>query len=219
MRYLSAAGSVRELISCIYYGTVKKIPPTETVGGIQFFMKLFAEISFEKAGKTCAVTSLVLGHFVNGIVNGVVAELLSALCDCKLAFARAGFGSYAKFEVLLGGIGYNFAKKFCKLGSVLCLFVSIALVCFGNLRIALPFCNPCHCKVHTYFGALAVEVGAKAFHNFFIFNNAVAYVMLAGKLGCIGLLYGNKSLSLAYGANFYVVGYYFTANSTSFHNF
>lgn len=219
MRYLSAAGSVAGANFLYILRCSQKKFPRRNVGGIRLFMKLFAEISFEKAGKTCAVTSLVLGHFVNGIVNGVVAELLSALCDCKLAFARAGFGSYAKFEVLLGGIGYNFAKKFCKLGSVLCLFVSIALVCFGNLGIALPFCNPCHCKVHTYFGALAVEVGAKAFHNFFIFNNAVAYVMLAGKLGCIGLLYGNKSLSLAYGANFYVVGYYFTANSTSFHNF
>ena len=155
---------------------------------------------------------------MNGIVDGIVAELLSALCKCELAFACARFSCNAEFKVLLGGVGYNFAEELCKLGCMLCLFKCITLVSFCNFGIALSFSNSCHGKVHTYFGAFTGEVCTKTFHNFLVLYNAVAYVMLASKLGCIGLLNGNKRLGAAYGANFYVIGYYFAANSTSFHD-
>ena len=61
---------------------------------------------------------------------------------------------------------------------MLSLFISCFLPVCADLRISFPVSNACHCKVHTYFCALAVEVSAKAFLD--IFRNVLcnAYEML-----------------------------------------
>ena len=164
------------------------------------------------------MTGFILGHFVNGIVNGVEIELLSPLGDGKLTFACACLSSCTQFKILFCGGRYNFAEKFSKFCCMFCLFIGITLESFCNFGISFALCNPCHCKVHAYFGAFTGEVSMKAVHNFFIIANAVAYNMLASKLGLIGSFNGDKGLSMANGANFYIICYDFAAYGTSFHD-
>ena len=90
-------------------------------------LRLLVEISLEKACETCAVASLVLCHLVNGIVDSVIAKLLSPLCKLELAFASALLCRCAELKVLLRGVGNNFAEKLCKLGCMVSLFISIRL--------------------------------------------------------------------------------------------
>ena len=97
------------------------------------------------------------------------------------------------------------------------LFVSVTLVRFGDFGIALAFCNPCHCKVHTHLGAFTGEVSAKPFHYFFVVNLSFAYNVFASKLAFVG--YGNEFLCAANGANGYVIFYDFAANGTFFHKY
>ena len=147
-------------------------------------------------------------------MDRVVAKLLRALCKHEFALARARFRRRAHFEVLLGGIGHDFAQKFRKLGSVLRLLIRVTLVSLGDLGIALALRDARHCKVHADLGALAREVGAKPFHHFLVFDDPVADVVLARELR---LLNGNKLLRMANGAFHHIIRDDLAANSTSLH--
>ena len=48
------------------------------------------------------MTRFVLGHLMDGVVDGVVAQFLGADGDGELAFAGAGLGLGALFQVGLG---------------------------------------------------------------------------------------------------------------------
>ena len=70
---------------------------------LRFCLRL--EVSIEKTLKSLAVTSLVAGHFVNGVGNGGETELLSELSKLELAHGSAVFSVNTHLEVLLGGVG------------------------------------------------------------------------------------------------------------------
>ncbi len=110
-----------------------------------------------------SVASLVLGHFMYGVVDGVEVEFLGALGDAHLVGVGTGFCSHALFEVGLG-VPHYVAEEFGKLGCVLGFFKCIALESLGYFGIAFAVGLTRHCKIHTYFGALThevcVEVGA-----------------------------------------------------------
>ena len=161
------------------------------------------------------MAGLILCHLVHGVVDGIVAEFLRALCDRELACAGARFGRDAEFEVLLGRIGDDFAEELCKLACVLCFLEGIALVCLCDLGIALALGNARHGKIHTDLGALALEVGTEAVHHFLIFHLAVADVVLARKTRV--LLDGNELRRLADGADFNIIRDDLAANCTSLH--
>ena len=161
----------------------------------------------------------VLRHLVHGVVNGVIAELFGAFGELELAGAGARFRRDPHFEVLFGGIGHNFAQQFGEFGGVICLFIGISLVGFGDFGIALALGDARHRKVHADFGTFAHEVVLQTLHDLGVFHNAVAHVMLTRKLGrTLAILDGNKFGRLANGANFDIVGYDLAANSTSFHS-
>ena len=78
-------------------------------------MKLLAEVAIEQSGESLAMASLVAGHFMHGVMDGVEVQLLGELGKLGLAGGGAVFGFNAHFEVLLGGVGHDFAEEFCEL--------------------------------------------------------------------------------------------------------
>ncbi len=112
------------------------------------------------------MTGFVLAHFVNSIVDGVVAEFLGTLGESKLAFGSTCFGGNTKFQVLFGIRIDHFAQKFSELGSVFSFFESDALVSFSNFRESFAVCLTAHRKVHAHFGTFSRKVLAESLHHF-----------------------------------------------------
>ena len=107
------------------------------------------------------MTGLILGHLVNGIVDRIQIQCLGTLCEIHLAGSCAVLSLDTNGQVLLGGSGYALTQQLGKLGSVLSLLPGSGLVVLAYLRIALTEGCSCHSQVHTYFGALALEVGTQ----------------------------------------------------------
>ena len=72
---------------------------------------LFAEVALQQTGEAAAVAGLILGHLVDGVVDGVEVELLGQLRELELAGGGAVLGVAAEFEVLLGGVGDDLAQQ------------------------------------------------------------------------------------------------------------
>ena len=117
-----------------------------------------AKVSLQQTSECLAVTSLVAGHLMNGVMDCVKVCSLSSLGQINLAGGSAVLSLNTHLKVLLGGIGNNLAQKLCKLGSMLSLFVSSLLIVQADLRISLSVSNSCHCQIHTNLRALAFEV-------------------------------------------------------------
>ena len=123
------------------------------------------------------MTSLVLSHLMNGIVNGVKAELFGTCSYRKLAFASSAL----RFRTLLDiglGIPYHFPKKFRELGCVLGFLKSITLESLRNLRISLALSLTTHGEVHSHFRALTVEMVVKSLHDLRIIHLSISKMML-----------------------------------------
>ena len=89
--------------------------------------------------------------------------LFCKFCKFELACGCTVFGFNANGKVLFCRIGNTFTEQFRKFCGVFCLFKGCGLPIFGDFGIA--FASGCsgHCKIHTHFGAFAVEVCAKSF--------------------------------------------------------
>ena len=95
------------------------------------------EVAGEEAFEALAVAGFVLGHLVDGVVDGVVAEFLGQLGELELAGGGAVFGGDAHGQVRLGAGGEEFAEEFAELGGVLGFFPGVALEGFGDFGIVL----------------------------------------------------------------------------------
>ena len=112
------------------------------------------------------MSGFVFAHFVNGVVNSVIAQFLRAFCEGELTRGRAVLGFNADGEVLLC-VGVDaFAQKLGEFRGVFGFFKGNALVCFGDFGIAFPVSLTAHCQIHSDFGAFAREVRAQALDNF-----------------------------------------------------
>ena len=118
---------------------------------------LFLEITVIEALEALAVASLVLGHLVNGVVDGIPALGLGILGNAELVLASASLGVHAFLKVGLG-VPNNVAEKFSKLGSMLSLFPSIATEGISHLGIALAIGLTAHGQILTDLGALALPM-------------------------------------------------------------
>ena len=148
------------------------------------------------------MAGFILGHFVDGVVDGVVAELLGAGGDGELAFAGAGFGFVALLEVRLG-VPDDLAEEFGDAGGVVGLLEGVALERVGDLGVALALRLAAHREVHAHFGAFAGEVVLETGPDLRIAALGDAEDVLVGPLGLIGLfLYLHElfGLRMAYGA-------------------
>ena len=104
---------------------------------------------------------------MHSVMDGVEVQLLCQLGELGLAGGCAVLGFDAHLEVLLGGVGHDFAQQFGELGGVISLFVGWLFPVQTDLGVAFAMCDACHCQIHADFGALAHEVGAEAFHVLF----------------------------------------------------
>ena len=111
------------------------------------------------------MTSLVLAHLVNCIVDSVKILLFCKSSDSLLVLACTLLSKHSLFNVCLG-VPNALAEKLCKSCSMLSLFECISLECLSDFRIAFPVCLAAHCKVHSDLTALAVEMLAKTFNDF-----------------------------------------------------
>ena len=126
------------------------------------------------------MTSLVLGHFVNRVVDGIQVQGLGTCGDALLVFASAAFGSHALFQVRLR-IPYAVAQQFGELGGVFSLFPSVTLVCLGDFGITLAVGLTAHGQIHADFGAFAHEVVVQVLDHFVIAALGYADHVFIGK--------------------------------------
>ena len=120
------------------------------------------------------MAGFVFGHFVNAVVNGVVAEFLGQRGNLLLAVAGTEFCCRAHFNVLFRRVGNDFAQHLGDACGMVCFLKSIALEGFGNFRIAFAVGLAAHRQIHADFAAFAGEVFAQAGNNAFVqaFGNA-----------------------------------------------
>ena len=149
------------------------------------------------------MAGFVLGHFVDGVVDGVVAQLLGAGSDGELAFAGTGLGLIALLEVGLG-VPDDLAEEFGDAGGMVGFFQRIAAEGLSDLGIALAVRLTAHGEIHTHLGAFAGEVLAEPGQDFGIHTLGDAKFMLAGplRISTGGFLDFDEffGLSMAYGA-------------------
>ena len=113
------------------------------------YYNILFEISVEKSLETSTVTSLILAHLVNSIVDCIKVLLLCKSSDSLLILASALLSKHPLLYVCLC-VPDALSEKLCKLSCVLGLFPSISLECLGNFRISLSVSLTAHCKVHSH---------------------------------------------------------------------
>ena len=130
-----------------------------------FPRRLLAEVALQQACESTAVTGLIAGHLVDGVMDGVQVELLGELGQVGLAGGGAVLGLNTHLEVLLGGVGDDLAEELGELGGVLGLLPGGLLPVEAYLGIALAVGDAGHGQVHADLGALAVEIHAQALED------------------------------------------------------
>ena len=159
------------------------------------FTRVFGllEVALQQAFQGLAVTGLVTGHFVDGVVDGVQAVLLGAGGQVELALGGAVLALDAPCQILLGGIGHvglqGAAQQLGELGGVLGFLKGGLFPVQADLGIALAMGDAGHAEVHADLGALAGEVGLELLHDVLLvfLGNAVHLVgdaedVLSGEL-------------------------------------
>ena len=96
----------------------------------------FTEITLEQTCEATAMTSLILGHFMNSVMDGIKIRLLGIGSDAHLVGIGTGFGHHAFFKVGLG-VPHAVSEQFGELRCMFSLFPSITLKCLGDFRISL----------------------------------------------------------------------------------
>ena len=170
------------------------------------------------------MAGFVFCHFVNCVVDGVIAQFLGFGGNCQLALAGTGFRHHSLVQVGLG-VPDNLSEELGELGCVLSLLESVALEGIGNFRVSLALRLAAHCQVHSNLGAFSVKVVTQALHYFLVFYYTVLEVVLTGPVEAV-VHYFNEFFFLcaALGTELgRVLSFiYVTANETSeflFHNF
>ena len=103
------------------------------------------------------MTSLVLSHLVNSVMDSIETSNLGILRNAELILASASLGSGTLLQVSLR-IPYALTQQFSETRSMISLFESIALKCLCNLGIAFSVCLTSHSKIHTNLTTLTIEM-------------------------------------------------------------
>ena len=99
-------------------------------------MGLFAEIAVMEALEAAAVAGFVFAHLMYRVMDGVEVELLSERGEVFLASASAVLGIDAHLEVLLRGVGEDFAEELCKFRCMFSFVKCVALESFSDFRVS-----------------------------------------------------------------------------------
>ncbi len=101
--------------------------------------------------EAAAVAGFVFAHLMYRVMDGVEVELLSERGEVFLASASAVLGIDAHLEVLLRGVGEDFAEELCEFRCMLSFLECIALESLSDFRIAFAVCLAAHGEVHADF--------------------------------------------------------------------
>ena len=96
------------------------------------------EVPLQQAFECLAVTGLVAGHLMNGVMQSVQVVLLAELGQLELAGGSAVLGVHTHLQVLLGGVGHDLAQQLGELGGVLGLLIGGLLPVQADLGVAQP---------------------------------------------------------------------------------
>ena len=96
-----------------------------------------AEVPLQQTLEGLAVTGLVAGHFMNGIMDGIEPQLLGLFGQLELAGGSAVLGVHPHLQVLLGAVGQHLAQQLGELGGVLGLLIGGLLPVQADLGITL----------------------------------------------------------------------------------
>ena len=96
------------------------------------------EVTLQQAGESLAVTGLVAGHLMDGVVDGVQVQGLGLLGQLELAGGSAVLGVHAHLQVLLGAVGQDVAQQLGELCGVLGLLIGGLLPVQADLGITQP---------------------------------------------------------------------------------
>ena len=66
-----------------------------------YIINKLVKISFQQTIKTFAVSCFVFCHFVNCVMNCIIAQFFCSFCNCKFAFASTLFSFCSHFKVFL----------------------------------------------------------------------------------------------------------------------
>ena len=121
---------------------------------------LLLEVTVVETLEALTVTSLVLCHLMNSVVDSVEILSLGVLCDTELVSTSTALSCHTLLKVGLS-VPNNVAQELSKLRSVLSLLKSVAFESLSNLWITLAVSLTAHCKIHTNLSALTVEVVLK----------------------------------------------------------
>ena len=61
---------------------------------------------------------------MNGVMDSIQVQSFSAFSQVGFACGCTVFSFYTHFQVLFGGVGYNFAQQFCEFSSMFSFFES-----------------------------------------------------------------------------------------------
>ena len=128
---------------------------------------LVAEETLVETGETASVTGLILGHFVNSVVDGVEVGFLGVGGDTHLVGIRAGLGMHTLLKVGLG-VPYAVAEEFGELGGMFGFLPSVTLEGLCDFGISLAVGLTRHGEIHADLGAFTHEVGVEVFDHLFV---------------------------------------------------
>ena len=111
------------------------------------------------------MTSLILGHFMNRVVDGIKAGSLGILGNAELILACTSLSSSTLLQVGLG-IPNALAQELSKTTGMVGLLKSITLESLSNLGIALTIGLTSHCQIHTNLTTLTIEMVAQVVDHF-----------------------------------------------------
>ena len=86
----------------------------------QFIAKGLLKIALQQSGEASTMTSLVLSHLMNGVVDSVEASYLRVLGDTELILASTSLCGSTLLQIRLG-VPNALTQQLSKLGSMLSL--------------------------------------------------------------------------------------------------
>ena len=75
------------------------------------------------------MTGFIFGHFVNGVMDGVIAEFFGAFGDVEFTGTGTAFGFGAHLQILFGAGSEDFTEQFSEFGGVFGFFKGVTFVC------------------------------------------------------------------------------------------
>ena len=110
------------------------------------------------------MTSLILCHLVNSIMDRIKVGSLGSLCYIHLTCTCTTFCLGTLLQICLS-IPNNITYQLCKTTCMICLFKSITLKGFRYLGISFTVSLTTHGQIHTDLGTLTHKVCLKSIHN------------------------------------------------------